>query len=58
MLDYLLGEPKEGSIKHTVVLVHGFQDLSFGWRYQIKPLVALGLRVIAIDCMGYGRTVS
>lgn len=28
-----------------------------GWRYQIPTLVDLGLRVIAPDCLGYGRTV-
>ncbi|RFU80345.1 alpha beta-hydrolase [Trichoderma arundinaceum] len=53
---YLLGEPKNIAVKNTVVLVHGFQDIAFGWRYQIKPLVALGLRVVAIDCIGYGGT--
>ncbi|KAH0827727.1 hypothetical protein AYO21_08898 [Fonsecaea monophora] len=40
----------------TIVLVHGFPDLAFGWRYQIPFLTNLGLDVIAIDCMGYGRT--
>lgn len=40
----------------TIVLVHGFPDISFGWRYQIPFLTKLGLDVIAIDCMGYGRT--
>ncbi|PGH36032.1 hypothetical protein GX50_01202 [[Emmonsia] crescens] len=27
-----------------------------GWRYQIPALTKLGLRVVAPDCMGYGRT--
>ena len=40
----------------TIVLVHGFPDISFGWRYQIPYLTSLGLDVIAPDCMGYGRT--
>jgi pimeloyl-ACP methyl ester carboxylesterase len=40
----------------TIILVHGFPDLSFGWRYQIPFLTSLGLDVIAPDCMGYGRT--
>ncbi|KAF9358289.1 hypothetical protein BGX26_002088 [Mortierella sp. AD094] len=40
-----------------VVLVHGFPDLWYGWRYQIDFLVALGLyRVIALDLLGYGET--
>lgn len=29
-----------------------------GWRYQIPMLLEMGLRVIAPDCLGYGRTVS
>lgn len=29
-----------------------------GWRYQIPMLVNMGLRVVAPDCLGYGRTVS
>ena len=28
-----------------------------GWRYQIPALLQLGLRVVAPDCVGYGRTV-
>lgn len=28
-----------------------------GWRYQIPMLVDMGLRVVAPDCLGYGRTV-
>lgn len=40
----------------TIVLIHGFPDMSFGWRYQIPFLSSLGLDVIAPDCMGYGRT--
>jgi hypothetical protein len=28
-----------------------------GWRYQIPMLVNMGLRVVAPDCLGYGRTV-
>ncbi|KIW16446.1 hypothetical protein PV08_06499 [Exophiala spinifera] len=42
----------------TIFLVHGFPDLSLGWRYQIPFLTSLGLNVVAIDCMGYGRTDS
>jgi soluble epoxide hydrolase/lipid-phosphate phosphatase len=31
--------------------------MSLGWRYQIPYLVDLGYRTIALDCMGYGKTV-
>lgn len=37
--------------------IHGWPDLSLGWRYQIPLLVSLGLRVVAPDMMGYGGTV-
>lgn len=54
---YLLGNPGPGtSPKGTVLLVHGFPDLSFGWRYQIPFLQARGYRVVAPDMIGYGRT--
>ncbi|KIX06071.1 uncharacterized protein Z518_04045 [Rhinocladiella mackenziei CBS 650.93] len=44
--------PKRG----TIFLIHGFPDLSMGWRFQIPFLTDLGLDVVAPDCMGYGRT--
>ncbi|PGH02477.1 hypothetical protein GX51_04645 [Blastomyces parvus] len=53
---YLLSLPKGGKYKATVFLIHGFPDISMGWRYQIPALTKLGLRVVAPDCMGYGRT--
>jgi len=37
--------------------IHGWPDLSMGWRYQIPHLVELGFRVVAPDMMGYGGTV-
>lgn len=55
--DYLDARPK-GESKGTVVLVHGFPDISLAWRYQVPMLLDLGMRCIAIDCMGYGETVS
>ena len=54
---YIYG-PRSSSAPNrgTIILIHGFPDMSFGWRYQIPFLTALGLDVIAPDCMGYGRT--
>lgn len=46
--------PKRG----TIFLIHGFPDISIGWRYQIPFLTQLGLDVVAPDCIGYGRTDS
>ncbi|KAE8411331.1 Alpha/Beta hydrolase protein [Aspergillus pseudocaelatus] len=52
---YLLAEP-EGGFTRTIFLIHGFPDLSMGWRYQIPVFLNLGFRVVAVDCIGYGRS--
>lgn len=52
---YIVGEP-EGEPKDTIVLVHGFPDLGFGWRYQVPALVSQGYRVVVPDMIGYGGT--
>ncbi|HEY0330133.1 MAG TPA: alpha/beta hydrolase [Rhodopseudomonas sp.] len=39
-----------------LVLCHGWPELAFSWRHQIKALSAAGLRVIAPDQRGYGAT--
>jgi pimeloyl-ACP methyl ester carboxylesterase len=52
---YILAEPS-GKPINTIFLIHGWPDLSLGWRYQIPFLTSLGLRVIAPDMMGYGGT--
>jgi epoxide hydrolase 4 len=36
-----------------VVLLHGFPEFWYGWRYQLGPLAAAGLRVVAPDLRGY-----
>ncbi|KAM5534845.1 hypothetical protein V8D89_010792 [Ganoderma adspersum] len=38
----------------TLVCIHGFPDIWYGWRYQIKPWVELGYRVVVVDKLGYG----
>ncbi|KAF9584000.1 hypothetical protein BGW38_007909 [Lunasporangiospora selenospora] len=48
------GDPKG----EPLLLVHGFPDIWYGWRYQIGYLAKLGYRVIAIDCLGYGQSDS
>ncbi|KAH7117789.1 Alpha/Beta hydrolase protein [Dendryphion nanum] len=53
---YLYGVPAGGSYKATVFLIHGWPDLSLGWRYQIPLLLSMGLRVVAPDLMGFGGT--
>ncbi|KAG0370976.1 Alpha/Beta hydrolase protein [Gamsiella multidivaricata] len=48
------GDPKG----EPLLLVHGFPDIWYGWRHQIKYLANLGYRVIVPDCLGYGQTDS
>jgi pimeloyl-ACP methyl ester carboxylesterase len=37
-----------------VLLLHGFPDLAFSWRHQVRHLSAAGYRVVAPDLRGYG----
>ena len=39
-----------------VVLLHGFPELAFSWRFQLPALADSGYRAIAPDQRGYGRT--
>lgn len=54
--DYLHGKPKSTPIG-LLMLVHGWPDLSMGWRYQIPLFLELRYEVIVPDMMGYGGTV-
>ncbi|GAA6059378.1 hypothetical protein JCM10212_003276 [Sporobolomyces blumeae] len=38
----------------TVLMCHGFPDLWYGWRYQIRDFVSRGWRVICPSQLGYG----
>lgn len=42
--------PPDGRL---VVLLHGFPEFWYGWRRQIAPLAAAGLRVVVPDLRGY-----
>ncbi len=50
---YYEAGPREGV---PIVLCHGFPELAFSWRHQIKALGEAGRRVIAPDQRGYGFT--
>ncbi len=39
-----------------VILLHGFPELAFSWRYQLPALADAGFRAIAPDQRGYGRS--
>ncbi|KAG3210276.1 hypothetical protein PC129_g18722, partial [Phytophthora cactorum] len=51
-LHYIDVGPRDAT---PVVLVHGWPDLWFGWRYQIQAL-SKTYRVIAPDMRGFGRS--
>ncbi|MGX9428109.1 MULTISPECIES: alpha/beta fold hydrolase [Bradyrhizobium] len=44
------------SDRPAMVLCHGWPELAFSWRHQIKALSEAGIRVIAPDQRGYGVT--
>ena len=44
----------EGGEKGLALLLHGFPELAFSWRYQIPALAAAGYEVWAPNLRGYG----
>lgn len=44
--------PPQRNPKATLLCIHGFPDLAYGWRYQIKPWAQAGYRVIVPDTLG------
>jgi epoxide hydrolase 4 len=39
-----------------VILLHGFPEMSYGWRHQIQELAQAGSRAVAPDQRGYGHS--
>ncbi|KAF3066435.1 Bifunctional epoxide hydrolase 2 [Daldinia childiae] len=54
---YLRARPS-GEPKGSVLLLHGFPDLPYGWRYQVPLFTSLGYQVIVPEMLGYGQTSS
>jgi pimeloyl-ACP methyl ester carboxylesterase len=50
-LAYYEAGPRRGA---PIILCHGFPELAFSWRHQIKALAEAGRWVIAPDQRGYG----
>ena len=48
-----LAEDGEGPL---VVLCHGYPELWYSWRHQLKALAEAGYHVAAADQRGYGQT--
>ncbi|WP_315838677.1 alpha/beta hydrolase [Bradyrhizobium prioriisuperbiae] len=53
-MGYYDAGPKDDPI--PMVLCHGWPEIAFSWRHQIKALSEAGIRVIAPDQRGYGAT--
>jgi epoxide hydrolase 4 len=49
-LHTVMAGPADGPL---VILLHGFPEFWYGWRRQLMPLAAAGLRVAAPDQRGY-----
>jgi pimeloyl-ACP methyl ester carboxylesterase len=41
-----------------VIMVHGFPEIWYSWRHQIRPLARAGYRVVALDVRGYGGSTK
>ncbi|KAH6973341.1 Alpha/Beta hydrolase protein [Ilyonectria destructans] len=54
---YMRALPRKEPIA-TIFLIHGFPDLSFGWRYQVPHFVSLGYQVVIPDMLGFGATAT
>lgn len=50
MLHCVEAGPKDGPL---VILLHGFPEFWWGWRYQIEALAGAGFRVLVPDQRGY-----
>jgi 2-succinyl-6-hydroxy-2,4-cyclohexadiene-1-carboxylate synthase len=54
-----LGVEQRGEAKRSspaLVMLHGFTGSAAGWGHQLDTLAAYGLRVIALDLLGHGRS--
>jgi pimeloyl-ACP methyl ester carboxylesterase len=50
-----VAEAGEGPL---VLLCHGWPELWYSWRHQLKALAEAGFRVVAPDMRGFGRTTA
>jgi epoxide hydrolase 4 len=46
----------EGGERGLALLLHGFPELAFSWRYQIPALIGAGFEVWAPNLRGYGES--
>jgi pimeloyl-ACP methyl ester carboxylesterase len=55
-MHYVEAGPAAAPDAVPVLLLHGFPEMWWSWRYQIPTLAAAGYRVIAPDLRGYNET--
>ncbi len=49
-------ETFEAGAGPPVILLHGFPELAYSWRHQLRPLTEAGFRVILPNQRGYGAS--
>lgn len=47
---------RDGTTRPLVILLHGFPQYWYAWRFQLEPLADAGYRVVAPDLRGYNRS--
>lgn len=52
-LHVVFAGPESGE---RVILIHGFPEFWYSWRYQIAVLAKSGFRIAAVDLRGYNRS--
>jgi pimeloyl-ACP methyl ester carboxylesterase len=57
-IDMAIWDTNNESVLPPVVLCHGFPELAFSWRHQIRDLPSHGIRALAPDLRGYGLSSS
>jgi pimeloyl-ACP methyl ester carboxylesterase len=55
-MGYYEAGPTSNQSALPIVLCHGWPEIAFSWRHQIKAIGEAGIRVIAPDQRGYGLT--
>ncbi|GHD56180.1 alpha/beta hydrolase [Thalassobaculum fulvum] len=55
---HVLEAGHESGDRPLVLLLHGFPEIAYSWRYVIPALAAAGWHVVAPDQRGYGRTTG
>lgn len=54
MAVYEAGEKQDG--KPPIIMCHGWPEIAYSWRHQLKAVSDAGYHVLAPDMRGYGKT--